>query len=296
MSWAMPGAILFLLGLILLLGYFLSKKVFPSDETGAHDADPLGRSPCDGCGEAGCGGFAKALVRGGSEDPGDTAATGRDLSCECGLGDAAIRPRERKALIRCSGRRVSLRYRYSGAPSCRAAAGMSVRPKECGNACLGFGDCVPSCPPRAIRVANGIARVDPSRCDGCGECLGSCPLDLIALVPEEGGLEILCKGPMGPSSDWACPEGCVLCDRCIEACPEGALERTGSGLPRWIEERCNGCGLCVEACPQNVVLLNESPATPPVEKVVEAVQKVPEVRDARQAKLDPREGGDPVPQ
>ncbi len=85
-TWALPGAILFLLGLILLLGYFLSKKVFPSDETGAHDADPLGRSPCDGCGEAGCGGFAKALVRGGSEDPGDPAATGRELSCECGLG------------------------------------------------------------------------------------------------------------------------------------------------------------------------------------------------------------------
>ncbi len=71
MTWALPGAILFLLGLILLLGYFLSRKVFPSDETGAHEADPLGRSPCDGCGEAGCGGFAKALVRGGSEDPGE---------------------------------------------------------------------------------------------------------------------------------------------------------------------------------------------------------------------------------
>lgn len=259
MSWALPGAILFLLGLFLLLGYFLSKKVFPSDETGAHEADPLGRSPCDGCGEAGCGGFAKALVRGGAEDPGDNAAPGRERSGECGLGGAASRPREMKALIRCSGSRVPLRYRYSGAPSCRAAAGMAVRPKECGNACLGFGDCVPSCPSHAIRVESGIARVDPSRCDGCGECLGSCPVDLVALIPAEKGFQVLCKEPQGPSEDWACSEGCTLCGRCVEACPESALKTTEGGMPEWIQDRCNGCGDCVEACPQDVILISRPP-------------------------------------
>jgi electron transport complex protein RnfB len=260
MTWALPGAILFLLGLVLLLGYFLSKKVFPSEETGAYGTHPLERSPCDGCGEAGCGGFAKALVRGGSEDAGDEAAAGKDLSCECGAGDAAIEPREMKALIRCNGSRVRLRYRYSGAPSCRAAAGMAVRPKECGNACLGFGDCVSSCPSRAIRVEQGIARVDPSRCDGCGDCQGSCPLDLIEMISAERGFAVLCKGPLGPSSDWTCPQGCTLCGRCVEACPEGALTSTERGMPQWIKDRCNGCGQCVEACPQDVVLLlNELP-------------------------------------
>ena len=262
MTWALPGAILFMLGLVLLLGYFLSWKVFPSEENQGEGADHWQPSPCDGCDEAGCGGFATALVRGGSEDPATPTKVGAEHSCKNGLDDAPAQPREGKAAIRCRGSHVSLRYHYSGAPSCLAASQMPVSPKECGNACLGFGDCVPSCPLRAIRIEQGIARVDPSRCDGCRECLGSCPLDLIALLPVEGGLEILCKGPMGPSSDWACPEGCILCDRCIEACPEGALERTGSGLPGWIKDRCNGCGLCVEACPQNVVLLNESPATP----------------------------------
>jgi electron transport complex protein RnfB len=258
MSWALPGAILFLLGLILLLGYFLSKKVFPNEASGTQGADPLGRSPCDGCDVAGCGGFAKALVRGGSEDPEDTAKNAKELSCG-DPGAAASRPREMKALIRCSGSRISLRYRYSGAPSCRAAAGMAVRPKDCGNACLGFGDCVPSCPPRAIQVVNGIARVDRSRCDGCGECLGSCPVGLVALIPAERGFVVLCKEPQGPSEDWTCPDGCTLCGRCVEACPESALENTEGGMPQWIEDRCNGCGECVEACLQNVVLLSWPP-------------------------------------
>ena len=35
MSWGLPGAVLFLLSLVLLLGYFLSKKVFPGGEAGA---------------------------------------------------------------------------------------------------------------------------------------------------------------------------------------------------------------------------------------------------------------------
>ncbi len=259
MSWALPGAVLFLLGLVLLLGYFLSRKVFSGEELGADGSVSSGQSPCDGCGETGCGGFAKALVRGGSERIGDIGRADGELSCEHGTDEGANRSRQMQALIRCSGSRVSPRYRYSGAPSCRAAAGMAASPRECGNACLGFGDCVPTCPHRAVRVEQGIARIDPSRCDGCGECLGTCPLDLIALIPAERGLAILCKGPMGPSSDWACPDGCILCDRCIEACPEGALERTEDGLPRWIEDSCNGCGLCSEACPQNVVLLNELP-------------------------------------
>ena len=258
MTWALPGAILFILGLVLLLGYFLSRKVFPSEENQGEGADHWQPSPCDGCDEAGCGGFATALVRGGSEDPATPTKVGAEHSCKNGLDDAPAQPREGKAAIRCRGSHVSLRYHYSGAPSCLAASQMPVSPKECGNACLGFGDCCRTCPPRAILVEQGLARVDPTRCDGCGECLGSCPLDLIALIPSERGFAVLCKGPQGPSNDWTCPEGCTACGCCIDACPEGALESTGNGIPQWIEDRCNGCGLCVEACPQDVILVTGS--------------------------------------
>jgi Fe-S-cluster-containing hydrogenase component 2 len=258
-NWALPGAILFLLGLVLLLGYFLSKKVFPAEETGEQGAHDSGRSPCDGCSEAGCGGFAKALVRGGSEGPGEGTLSGNHISWEDAPADAANKSGEMKAVIRCNGRGVSLRYHYSGAPSCRAAAAMAAHPKECANACLGFGDCVPTCPAHAIRIECGVAAVVPSRCDGCRECLQSCPVELIEMIPAEKGVVVLCKGPSGPSADGFCPEGCTLCDRCIESCPEGALVRTEGGVPRWIQEKCNGCGACLEACPQGVILLLGSP-------------------------------------
>jgi len=258
MSWGLPGAILFLLGLVLLLGYFLSKKVFPSGETDAPGGDPSGRSPCDGCGEPGCGGFAKALLRGGSTDAGNPATAGEGQTCEFGSGAAQKRPREMKAVVLCTGSRVSFRYRYSGAPSCRAASLMAVPLKECGNACLGFGDCVRSCRLRAIRIEQGIARIDGNRCDGCGRCEPSCPLGLIALIPADRGVTVLCKGPLGPSQDGSCPEGCTACGLCFEACPEGALERTEKGIPQWIEDRCAGCGLCIDACPQGLVLVSGS--------------------------------------
>jgi ferredoxin len=199
-------------------------------------------------------------VRGGAEDPASPIKLHTEPTCEDGSHDALARSRGGKAVIRCRGSQVLLRYRYTGAPTCMAASQMPVRQKECGNACLGFGDCCSTCPPRAIRVEQGLARVDPTRCDGCGECLGSCPLDLIALIPPERGLAVLCKGPQGPSKDWTCKEGCTLCGDCIDACPEGALKSTEGGMPQWIGDRCNGCGLCVEACPQDVILLlNESP-------------------------------------
>ena len=262
MSWALPGAILFVLGLVLLLGYFLSRKVFPSEERRQEATDPWQPSPCAGCDEAGCGVFATALVRGGSEDPASPMKSRTESSCEHGADDALAQNRRGKAAVRCSGSNGSLRYHYSGAPSCSVASRMPLSPKACLNACLGYGDCCHTCPARAIHVEQGLARVDPARCDGCGECLGSCPLDLIVLIPSERGFAVLCKGPDGTPKDWTCLEGCTDCGGCIDACPEGALENTGSGIPKWIEDRCNGCGLCVEACPQDVVLVSGSPRPP----------------------------------
>lgn len=252
MTWTLPGAILFLLGLMLLLGYFLSRKVFGgSDETAERPAAP--GPDCDSCGVQGCGGFAKALVRGG-EAP--EACGGASVGGRCDAARRLAKETSRRALVRCVGRDVPARYRYTGAPSCRAAVGLPARPRVCDHACLGYGDCVPSCKARAIRVTDGIAFVDPERCNGCGDCVSACPLGLIQLRPEGTSLAIACLGARGAPADWTCPNGCTACGACVEACPEEALVLEGNGPPDWLRERCTACGACVPACPQGVVLLS----------------------------------------
>ena len=171
MTWTLPWAILFMLGLLLLLGYFLSKKVFPAEEeTDSSPQYPRGPD-CKSCGEAGCGGFAKGLVRGGQEQTtrgmGENNTTGE----VCSLKKTSPETIRFTAVVRCQGVHVPSRYQYAGGQSCLAAAGMDYRPKNCQDACLGFCDCLTACPPRAIRVHQGIAYIDPARCTGCGDCV-----------------------------------------------------------------------------------------------------------------------------
>jgi len=250
MTWTLPSAILFLLLLLLLLGYFLSRKVFPSDGDRPAGGAPGGMD-CESCGEAGCGGFARALVRGG-----------RDGAPACpALRTAA---RDARAAVRCRGRRAKPLYAYSGARTCRAAAGMQPRPLACPDACLGYGDCTGACSLRAIRVRRGLAEIVPALCNGCGDCVRACPVGAIELVPRQPGLATACRRSQGGGDDRGCLDGCTGCGDCVRACPEGALAQPAEGaLPVLSPERCTRCGACVAACPQELFLL--LPEAVPVE-------------------------------
>ena len=45
--------------------------------------------------------------------------------------------------------------------------------------------------------------------------------------------------------------GCTGCDRCVAACPVGAIA-VSDGTAR-IAEVCKGCGRCVAVCPEGVI-------------------------------------------
>ncbi|MEA4857122.1 MAG: 4Fe-4S dicluster domain-containing protein [Solidesulfovibrio sp.] len=48
--------------------------------------------------------------------------------------------------------------------------------------CLGCGQCLTSCPHRALTISRGlVVLADESRCDGVGRCLGHCSADALSL-------------------------------------------------------------------------------------------------------------------
>ena len=53
------------------------------------------------------------------------------------------------------------------------------------------------------------------------------------------------------------PVVCPLCEKCVEACAEGALKVGAGGYLILDRERCNACGDCIEACPLDLVLADE---------------------------------------
>ncbi|HHY37968.1 MAG TPA: 4Fe-4S dicluster domain-containing protein [Clostridia bacterium] len=72
--------------------------------------------------------------------------------------------------------------------------------------CDQCGDCAEVCPVEAIKLENGVYKIDRDECTGCGACVDACPK----------GAMILWRGDDVPIK-------CTLCGACMEFCPRGAL-------------------------------------------------------------------------
>ena len=257
-------------GLGLLFGAVLAiaSKVFYVETDPRLDKlnECLPGANCGGCGYAGCGGYAEAVLNG--EAPiGKCASGGNECAQEMAaiMGVEAGTVTRKVALVRCSGEKsfdkdgnltkgARVKAEYEGFHDCLAASKVGGNgPLSCKFGCLGYGSCVKVCKYGAISVVNGVARVDEDLCVGCMACANACPRNLIIPVEPNRNVVIACASlAKGAVTTKGCTVGCIGCSLCKKICPKDAIT-IEKNLARIDYDKCDNCGLCATVCPKHLI-------------------------------------------
>ena len=220
---------------------------------------------CGGCGYAGCGGYAEAVLAGEAEI-GLCASGGNECAQKMAeiMGVQIGEIKRKVAYVRCVGyHRVDgdgtekgskKKAQYEGILDCLAASKVGGNgPIACKFGCLGFGTCVKVCRQDAISIVDGVALVDREKCIGCMACAKACPRNIIAQADYEKKVYIPCAShAKGAVTVRGCSDGCIGCSLCVKICPEKAIS-IDRNLARIDPTKCSDCGLCATACPKKLI-------------------------------------------
>lgn len=250
------GAIGLVLGALLAL----ASKVFSVEvnEKAEEIAEILPGANCGACGYAGCSAYAEAAADGKAKvncccPGGQSVADGIAQI----LGVASEEVEEKIAVVLCSGKEniAADKYQYIGEKDCIAASKLQGGGhKDCSYGCLGYGTCAKVCKNNAIKIVDGIAVVDESKCGGCGECAAVCPKNIINIIPKVNKIYVKCKScDKGAIVKNKCSIGCIGCKICEKNCPEGAITVTDN-CASIDYSKCTQCGVCVEKCPKKIII------------------------------------------
>ena len=256
------------LGLIFGLVLAAASKIFYVETDPRLDQlnECLPGANCGGCGYAGCGGYAEAVLKG--EAPIGKCNSGGN---ECAMAMAAImgvkaeNVTRKVALVRCSGEKTydkdgnllsgaRVKANYVGFEDCLSATKVGGSgPLSCKFGCLGFGTCVKACKYDAIRIVGGVAKVNEDRCVGCMACAAVCPRNLIVPVEPDRNVVIACASlAKGAVTTRGCTVGCIGCGLCKKICPNEAIT-VEKNLAIIDYSKCNNCGLCATVCPKKLI-------------------------------------------
>ena len=255
------------LGLVFGLVLAVASKVFYVETDPRLDQlnECLPGANCGGCGYAGCGGYAEAVLKGEAEI-GKCASGGNECAQKMGaIMGLEVGVVERKvAMVRCSGYKTldaegnviggRVKGDYEGIQDCLAASKVAGRgSKTCKFGCLGFGNCVRVCQYGALSIVDGIAVVDEDKCRGCMACAAVCPRQLIVPVDPAQNVIIGCASlAKGAITTRSCTVGCIGCGKCAKACTHGAIIME-KNLARIDPTKCISCGDCAKACPKGLI-------------------------------------------
>ena len=221
---------------------------------------------CGGCGFAGCGAYAEAVLNG--EAPIGKCASGGNEAAQAMaaiMGVKAEAVTRKVALVRCSGAKsydekgnllkgAKVKASYEGFHDCLAASKVGGSgPLACKYGCLGYGTCTKACKYGAISIKNGVAVVDEDLCVGCMACAQVCPRQLIIPVEPDRNVVIACNSmAKGATTTRACSVGCIGCGLCKKICPHDAIT-VENNVARIDYSKCDQCGLCATVCPKKLI-------------------------------------------
>ncbi len=261
-------AILGGLGLVFGLVLAAASKVFYVETDPRLDQlnECLPGANCGGCGFAGCGAYAEAVLKG--EAPVGKCASGGNEAAKAMAAIMGVQAEEvtrKVAMVRCSGARTfdaegnltkgaKMKATYEGFHDCLAASKVGGSgPLSCKFGCLGYGSCTRVCKYGAISVKNGVAVVDEDLCVGCMACAQVCPRKVITAVEPDRNVIIACNSlAKGAITNRACTIGCIGCGKCMKTCPSGAITITNN-LAQIDYSKCTNCGECAKVCPKGLI-------------------------------------------
>lgn len=254
-----PAIILASLGLVfgIMLGIFAKIFMVKKDERTEKIEELLPGANCGGCGYAGCGGYAKAIVENGASVS-LCSAGGTDTARKIGeiMGVTVEESEPMVARVFCKGAtdKANIKLKYKGTEDCFYTKRMAGGPKECQYGCIGLGSCVSICKFDAIHIIDGVAVVDEDKCTACGACVKKCVQGIIRIVPKSKSHAVLCSNhDKGAVAKNLCKVSCLGCKICEKNCPSEAV-KVENNLAVIDYEKCTNCGICSEKCPKKIIV------------------------------------------
>ena len=210
---------------------------------------------CGGCGFAGCGAYAQAVLE-GKAPVGLCAAGGAEAAKKMSevMGITPVEVEKMVAMVKCRGKNHLRKGQYDGIADCRAASFVTGNgPTACPSGCLGFGTCVTACKFDAIHVVDGVARVDADKCTGCMQCAQVCPRKVIVPVSYNADIIVACSNhERGANTRKVCDIGCIGCHLCERQCDYDAIHIVHN-LAVIDYGKCVSCGRCAAVCPRHLI-------------------------------------------
>lgn len=213
---------------------------------------------CGACGFASCLSLAEAVVEGKVSVNSCMVADQTAVEVISRIMGVESRTVEKKLAFVLCGANFSQRAKkaaYQGVATCRAANLLMGADTACSYGCLGFGDCEKVCPFDAIKMVEGLPRIDLSRCTGCGRCVQVCPRNIITLeLFNRLNYRVKCSSlDKGKKARQVCQKSCIACGRCVKFCPYEAVWITDN-LARIDSRNCQTCGICSLVCPTGAIV------------------------------------------